>query len=432
MSFLNRFRILKRVTGGWTTAWRIRKGLALGLELLRPRNLSYSSLHARQYSMYLLGALRPVEGQTDARLRAAIEWMMRAQHASGSGGVSYGYFPAREEASQGWLPPYPETTGYIMQSLVQYAHMHDDAEAFQSALRMAQWEVDVQLDDGSVRAGFLRPGANASAAFNTGMVLIGWATLLLSARGRNETRVLTAARRAADWLVADMDADGNLRTHGPSVTGDRIKTFTCLCGWGLHLFADVVSDRSYADAALRLCHAAIRQQRPNGWFDNNNLGSPEVALTHTIGYTLQGILQVALLSGREDMVHAVRRGTDPLLGRISRQGYLHGMFNSAWEPAVFSSCLTGSAQLAGVCYLLYEHTSERRYLEVADRLMNFLKALQPLDSALPGIHGALAGSFPLTGGYQTGGYPNWATKFFADSLMMKQRIERAATAQRSH
>jgi hypothetical protein len=108
------------------------------------------------------------------------------------------------------------------------------------------------------------------------------------------------------------------------------------------------------------------------------------------------------------------------------------MFDADWEPAVFSSCLTGSAQIAGVCYLLYEHTAERRYLEEADRLMNFLKALQPLDPAVPGVHGALAGSLPLTGVYQTGGYPNWATKFFADSLMMKLRIERASTSQRSN
>ncbi len=74
--------------------------------------------------------------------------------------------------------------------------------------------------------------------------------------------------------------------------------------------------------------------------------------------------------------------------------------------------------MAGVCYFLYEHIGEARYLHAANQLMDFLKALQPMEDEVPDVQGGLAGSFPLLGGYQTGGYPNWATKFFSDSLMM--------------
>jgi hypothetical protein len=71
---------------------------------------------------------------------------------------------------------------------------------------------------------------------------------------------------------------------------------------------------------------------------------------------------------------------------------------------------------------LYEHLSESRYRAAADRIVNYLKALQVLDSANESINGALAGSFPLFGSYMTAGYPNWATKYFLDSLLLQEHF----------
>jgi hypothetical protein len=70
-------------------------------------------------------------------------------------------------------------------------------------------------------------------------------------------------------------------------------------------------------------------------------------------------------------------------------------------------------------------TGDRRYRDHADRMVDFLKALQCLDSADPGINGALAGSFPLLGSYMPGGYPNWATKYFLDALMLQDHMSGA-------
>ena len=56
---------------------------------------------------------------------------------------------------------------------------------------------------------------------------------------------------------------------------------------------------------------------------------------------------------------------------------------------------------------------------MADRLVDYLKGLQVLDSACAEVNGALAGSFPLFGGYMRAGYPNWATKYLLDALMLQ-------------
>ena len=81
-----------------------------------------------------------------------------------------------------------------------------------------------------------------------------------------------------------------------------------------------------------------------------------------------------------------------------------------------------SAQIAIVCYRLYDCTGVGDYRRAGDLLLNFLKALQVLDSENPALNGAIAGSFPIFGDYMRGGYPNWATKYFLDALLLQERI----------
>jgi hypothetical protein len=177
---------------------------------------------------------------------------------------------------------------------------------------------------------------------------------------------------------------------------------------------------------IRAAEAALGQQHPNGWFANNCLTDPDAPLSHTIGYTLQGILEIGILAGREDLIDAARLGVTALLGRISLDGFLPGCFFSDWEPATFSSCLTGSAQLAVVCYRLYERTGEEEYRRAADRLIDQIKAHQLMAAPDAEVNGAIGGSFPLLGSYMTAGYPNWATKYFLDGLLLQERLSRDA------
>jgi hypothetical protein len=36
--------------------------------------------------------------------------------------------------------------------------------------------------------------------------------------------------------------------------------------------------------------------------------------------------------------------------------------------------------------------------------------------------GAMPGSFPLWGRYEPFGFPNWATKYFCDAIMMEEEV----------
>lgn len=387
--------------------------------LRRPQNHAFRDHVIGDIKSYMGRAVRPVEAQTRERADAAVEWIVRAQAANNDGGVALGYFPC-DHGGSGWRASYPETTGYIITSLLAYDRAFGSERARDAALRMARWEIAVQMPSGAVQGGpVCSPERQTPAAFNTGMVLDGLCSAYEVSR---DAAILEAARRAADFLVNDLDDSGYYRTNGAFVSTGEIKTYTCLCSWAIHRFGDIVGEDRYRTAAMRSVQAALAQQQRNGWFAHNDLTHSHAPLTHTIGYTLQGVLEVGLLAKRDDFVAAVRRTADQLVERIQPSGYLPGRFYSDWQPGAGSSCLTGSAQIAIVLYRLYEITDARGYADAANRLVNYLKALQRLDCEDPGVNGAIAGSFPLFGGYMRGGYPNWATKYFLDALLLQAKV----------
>ncbi|MCI0621712.1 MAG: hypothetical protein L0387_08590 [Acidobacteria bacterium] len=397
--------------------YSIHKNLARAYRLLRSPSPGLVKHVFRNQLQFMFG-VDPIQGETTPRVTAAVEWLLRACRTTLDGGLSLGYFPC--DPSCGWKPSYPEATGYVIPTLLESSRLYGNPLVRRWALELAQWEISVQLDSGAIQAGPISENTpKVAAVFNTGMVLDGW---VAAYRAGGDESLLKAARKAADFLLVDLSQEGHFRSHGNLVSPSPIKTYNVLCAWALYRFGEIWPDGVCKEAALRVADAAVGQQHSNGWFANNCLTNQKAPLLHTIGYTLQGILELGILSARPELIESARKGVDPLIARTSEKGFLHGCFYSDWEPAVFSSCLTGCAQLAVVCYRLHEYSGDAQYLKAGDLLVNHLKALQTLDSTDPGINGALAGSFPFFGCYMTAGYPSWATKFFVDALILQDRL----------
>ncbi|MBF0195453.1 MAG: hypothetical protein HQL71_12900 [Magnetococcales bacterium] len=382
---------------------------------------SFRKLVIQDQLKYLSNNVSPIIGESSQRAKLAITWLANAQKATPDNGVSLGYF-LNNNKQMVFKESYPETTGYIIQSFCDYKLQYNTQEYLNKAQSMAEWECQVQMASGAVQGGALcEKDKQQPAVFNTGMVLQGYSTLLMQIE--NET-ILKSAQKAANFLLQDIAEDGHFQTHGAFVSATKIKTYNVLCAWSLYKFGELTGDNKFKKAAIKNAQAAMKQQQENGWFSNNDLSQENYPLTHTIGYTLQGLLEVGILADRKDMIQAVIRAINPIITNISPKGFLAGRFFSNWQPASLSSCLTGSAQIAIVAFRLYEITGEKSYQEAGNRLLNYLKALQQTQNPDPNIIGALAGSFPiLLGSYMRGGYPNWATKYLLDALMLQDKLE---------
>jgi len=344
----------------------------------------------------------------DRHLEAAMHWLCRAQDAFAPGGVSIDYSLAR-----GWRPGYPETTGYIIPTFIRYAAISGHREYVDRAIRMADWELSIQREDGSFEGGSV--GSNLGPfVFDTGQVLFG---LLEAHRNTQDPRYLRGARKAADWLLAVQDAQGMWRRY--TYNGIPHAYYTRVA-WGLAELGRYTEIRAYQDAACRNVEWALAQQGDNGWFGSAGFteAGHTAPFTHTIAYTIEGILETGLCLGRESYVDAAARSADALI-RICEGGMFRGRYDRDWNSRDRYSCLTGNAQIAAILFRLYQARGAAEYLPIAQAINRATCRCQ-LTTGAPQTAGAISGSYPIWGGYRRYAFPNWAAKFFADALILER------------
>lgn len=350
-------------------------------------------------------------------LDSAISWIKAAQDATGSGGVAWGYrarWQIRSEDRLGWVEPYPETTGYIIPTLLRYADLTGDSDCAARARRMTDWEVSIQRKDGGIQGGVLGAPVVASSTFVTGQVLFG---LMASYRKFQDERYLRAALRAGDFLLECLDGRGRFVKGYSNYCASGPKAYEVRTGLALALLGETVQKDEYIQAACKMADYALSCQRPNGWFRENDLDDHTQPLTHTIGYVMEGLEGIGTLLGRSDYLDAVRRTLDSITGLFREDGSLPGRWREDWTAAVNWICLTGSSQIAGVFLRMYAHSAIPAYLESGKRLLGFVAYTQELRGKSVGLIGGIRGSYPFHGDYGQWCVLNWATKFFADSVM---------------
>jgi hypothetical protein len=374
----------------------------------------------------LAGLYSPDPADLDAQrhLDAAMEWLKRAQDAGSDRGVSYGV-----RFGSDFQESYPETTGYICRTFVELSHRHRDETLLRRAVEMGEWEVAIQMPSGAVMGGKLnaRP---TPAVFNTGMVLLGWSALIRAGAGE---RCRAAAMRAADWLIAMQEPDGNWIRGNSEFALAGASLYNVKAAWGLCDLGAALNREDYIRAAVRNAEFCVQRQQPNGWFRDCCLSNPSSPLLHTIAYTMEGLIGIGELASRRDLVEAARTTADAQLRIMRSDGFLPGRQGSAFEAAVDWCCLTGSAQTSIVLSKLHGLTGERRYAEGARLVNRYLMAHHDIRNPDPRLRGGLPGSWPVWGDYGRFTILNWATKFLVDALrfqldMKAHSDERTGTA----
>jgi uncharacterized protein YyaL (SSP411 family) len=359
----------------------------------------------------------------EERLDATFRWLCAAQDAAIDGGVS-GHF---DLLTGRWSAPYPETTGYIIPTFLALADVRGEPQARERALRMADWETDIQMEDGAVLSGLLgvRMGP---AVFNTGQAIFGWISAF---EVSGDDRYAQAARSAARWLESHQGADGAWRGEILSVmTTAEVHSYNVRCAWALAYAADVLGEDDFMLTARRNCDWVLTQQNEVGWFDHAGFTDTDVPLLHTISYVIEGLLGVYAFTQDERYLQAALRALDPIVD-LCRAGPIGGRLDSHWRGTVSWRCVTGDAQIAVVLHRLASHYPNREYAELARRLIEDVAQMQlrlapshngpsgqPVEIANPAV-GGVPGSFPIWGEYMRFAFPNWAAKFYLDALLLE-------------
>lgn len=368
----------------------------------------------------LLGDLRPRRPRSDvAHLSAVMAWLRRAQDACGGRGVA-----ARYDVAAGWEPAYPETTGYIVPTLLHHAELFDEESSRGRARELGDWLLSVQATDGSISAGLDRDRDSAPSrpeAFNTGQVLFG---LLALGEATGDERYLDGARRAACWLVDVQDEAGcwtRFSLHGAP------HTYYARVAWALARAGLVLDEPRFRLSARRAVDWVCDQQQGNGWIEHMSFTPGTSPLTHTIAYTIEGLLETALLQPNGERAWAAAVQASRALqnaycrpgsgARLRRAGHLAATFRPDWTSDDGYACVTGSVQLALCCRRIDAADGQPGFGAFADTLIESAKSTQPFRFCPADVRGGVPGSAPLWGAYASFRYLNWAAKFMADALM---------------
>jgi uncharacterized protein YyaL (SSP411 family) len=349
-------------------------------------------------------------GVADSALTDAINWLVRAHDATGRRGSSRGY-----SLLTGWAPAFPETTGYIIGTLVAYAQTRERGDLMARARELADWELEVQGADGGIMQGLINVTPRRSIAFNTGMVIHGWLDL---AAATGESRYLEAASRGGRFLVERQSPDGTWR--GESSYRGIPHTYKARVAWALLRLGEATGAPDVRRAATRNLDWVLSTQRPNGWFEHCEFKPGTLPNTHGIAYTLRGLVESYALVGDERYLSAAKLTSRVLIDQLAARGTLPAVWNADWTSEARYRCLTGIVQLGGTWLRIHELTGEEEFKLGGLRAVEHAASYQ-LRSTAPDLRGALPGSFPIYGAYAPLACPNWATKFLADGLMLSAR-----------
>ena len=377
----------------------------------------------RRVQFYADGRVRRLlsrKYETREHIEAILAWILRAQKATPDDGVPESFhFP-----TQTWRPSYPETTGYIICSVLRAAGAGygNAAELREAARRMGEWLVDVQLPDGSFQGGNIAVKDPRPAVFNTGQILKGLTDLLregLDVTGRTSA----SCERAASWLIEHQDPDGAWRRGISALTTEPVHAYNVRTAWALARYGRQIGSEAAVRAGIRNGEWLLSIREPDGWFPLMNFDIGVNPLLHTVAYTIRGLLELGDLTGRIDFVDAARQAAASVAAVQDPQtGAVPGQFSRGYRPAVTWTNTTANSQMAIIWFRLAEITGEPAWAEHGRLSNRFNRSLHEIESRNPGTRGALRGSWPSHQGYGRYWYMNWTQKFFLDALLAESGL----------
>lgn len=333
----------------------------------------------------------------EEHVRRAIAWLATAQKAAGGGGFAHSF-----GLLGGWKPAYPETTGYILPTLVRAGARFGIPETDPLVECAAQWLASIQQPDGS-----FSDLSGRAQIFDTGQILYGWNELTTL---RPELVERERVARAAHWIAAQQEADGRFERN----TWGGARSYYVRVGAALVNAGQNLGDASLVEAGQRNIGWTLAQQRQNGFFDRAGFDERPPFL-HTMVYVVEGLLDAFVATRQPELLDAVLRFVEPLRLSAGRGTLPCSRYHPDFVAVGRELCLPGLAQWAAQCRRLVA-LGFTAYREAGAAAVAALKRHQ-LFARTPDLDGGLFGSAPVWGHYMRWSIPNWGVKFLIDALL---------------
>ncbi len=338
-----------------------------------------------------------------SRALAGLDWLIRSIEATGRKGSSHIFSRWRYPLS-GWHLGYPETTGYIIETLLDYHPYFPELQLEDYAFDCGKWLLTQQLGDGSFPS--LLAGSQKPSFFNSGMIAFG--LLRLQERKFDQKREESMSK-LAEWVKKQL--------RDPIKFADNSSAYYSRAIWGFTLLSRHLKNESLEQILKDTTQQLSKNIKENAAVLNWGFDSGDVAYTHTMAYTWRGFLELGHLWNEHKWLESCKVCLKKLESELNNSPFLAGEYDSNWNGNFQYRCVTGQAQCSLIAFRMFDSTGEIRYSELGKKLMIAIIPDQRKGKFDPQLKGAIPGSVPLWGPYMRGKYPNWAVKFYLDGLI---------------
>jgi hypothetical protein len=344
-------------------------------------------------------------------LGRSVFWLLHAQDSTPDDGMGSYHMVNK------WSSSYPETSGYIIPSLLQYAAANHDDNIKDAALKAANWLISIQKPSGGWQGGRVNEN-KPEIVFNTAQIIRG---LLAAYKLPGEDKYLESAIEAGNWLCKVQDEHG---TWTKNALMGKERVYDSYVDYPLLMLHQQTGVEKYKSHAVKNLEWIINEkQQDNAWFEDcdNTIKHNDRPILHTIAYTIDGLLDCGIYLNERRYTEGARKAADVLKEKFDRDGYLHGRYDRQWQGSEYM-ILTGCAQMSIVWLKIAHYSGNKSYAETARNMNTLLLHLQNRWYGMnnKNILGALSGSYPFWGKYEPFAFPNWATKYLADALMLEE------------
>ncbi len=350
-------------------------------------------------------------GEWNRSVQAALDWIAQSIRVTGARGSSHSF-----SVLTGWAAAYPETTGYLLETLYDYADIFPERNLRGLAESQADWLLTTQLPNGAFPAG-KTDAPQKPSVFNATQILIGLSRHCIEQPEADVQRYRAAMQRTVDWLTSIQESDGAWRSA--AYVNGFVPAYYTRAVWGVLAANSLLRDENLDAAMHKALDYYSRLFLPNGAVRHWGFYPGKPAFTHTIAYTLEGFWESARLLDRPELSAKVIYAANRLLVVWQKKGRLAGRYDENWRGDYSFRCATGHAQLSVFYDKLFCATDRIKYKEASEGMLAEIMKSQHL-KAPSGLRGALPGSAPVWGKYLRFRYPNWATKFFLDAMFRRR------------
>ncbi len=347
-------------------------------------------------------------------LKIAIEFLFDSMDKNYGG--SRAYFSRLYNPFNGWSPMYPETSGYIIPTFLEYAKRFDSDLARGKAIILADWLLSIQNPDGSFPGLLYTKNNQSKSIFNSAQIIIGLVSIYNYTSSKD---YLNALLKCAKWIVENQNNDGSWSKH--NYQSGYTPSYYTRVSWPILLASEINGDKNLKRAAIKTLQLVQNRRLDNAFIKNSGFEKNSYAYIHTIAYVIRGFLESSIILGNEEFNDSAIDWAEVILKKFELNGKLPGAYFDNYKKISYFECLTGYCQLAIIWLKIFRLDNDYRFVNGA------LKAIDRVSYFLPKYtfikkKGGVPGSYPFYGKYMFMRQPNWATKFFIDAILLEEEV----------